>query len=80
MVKWPEEGDERLQQWGQPLHVEMRQGSHVHQAMRSAARVCGFTKLRGESQAQPKLQRLVATLRKRQHEEVEARAQEEGAE
>ena len=58
----------------------MRQGSHVHQAMRSAARVCGFTKQGGESQAQQKLQRLVAALRKRQHEEVKARAQEEGAE
>ena len=58
----------------------MRQGSHLHQAMRSAARVCGFTKQGGEFQAQPKLQRLVATLRKRQHEEVEARVQEEGAE
>ena len=75
-----QEGDERWQQWGQRVHVEMRQGSHVHQAMRSAARVCGFTKQGGESQAEPKLQRLVATLRKRQHEEVEARAQEEGAE
>ena len=79
-VKWPEEGDERWQQWGQRVHVKMRKGSHVRQAMRSAARVCGFNKHRGGSQAQPKLQRLVATLRKRQHEEVEARAQEEGAE
>ena len=52
----------------------------MHQAMRRAARICGFTKQGGESQAQPKLQRLVATLRKRQHEEVEARAREEGAE
>ena len=34
----------------------------------------------GESQAQPKLQRLVATLRKRQQEEVDTRAQAEGAE
>ena len=80
MVKWPEEGDERWQQWGQRIHAEMRQGNHVHQAMRGAARICGFTKQGGESQAQPKLQRLVATLRKRQHEEVEARAREEGAE
>ena len=80
MVKWPEEGDERWQQWGQQVHAEMRQGSHVHQAMRRAARICGFIKQGGESQAQPKLQRLVATLRKRQHEEVEARAPEEGAE
>ena len=79
-VKWPEEGNERWQQWGQQVHVEMRKGSHMHQAMRSAARVCGFNKQEGESQAQPKLQRLVATLRKRQHEEVEARAQAEGAE
>ena len=80
MVKWPQEGDERWQQRGQRVHAEMRQGSHVHQAMRSAARVCGFTKQGGESQVQPKLQRLVASLRKRQHEEVRARAQEEGAE
>ena len=58
----------------------MRKGSHVHQAMRGAARVCGFNKQGGELQAQPKLQRLVATLRKRQHEEVEVRAQDKGAE
>ena len=58
----------------------MRQGNHVHQAMRRAARICGFTKQGEESQAQPKLQRLVATLRKQQHQEVEARAREEGAE
>ena len=80
MVKWPEEGDKRWQQWGQRVHAEMRQGNHVHQATRRAARICGFTKQGGESQAQPTLQRLVATLRKRQHEEVEARAREEGAE
>ena len=80
MVKWPEEGDERWQQCGQRVHAEMRQGSHVHQGMRRAARICGFTKQGGESQAQPKLQRLVATLGKRQHEEVRARAGEEGAE
>ena len=79
-VKWPEEGDERWQQSGQQVHVKMRRGSHVHQAMRSAARVCGFIIQEGESQGQPKLQLLVATLRKRQHEEVEARAQTEGAE
>ena len=58
----------------------MRKGSHVHQTMRGLARVCGFNKQEGESQAQPKLQRLVATLWKRQHEEVGARAQAEGAE
>ena len=80
MVKWPEEGDGRWQQWGQRVHAEMGQGKHVHQAMRRAARICGFTKQGGESQAEPKLQRLVANLRKRQHEEVEARAREEGAE
>ena len=34
----------------------------------------------GKSENQPKLQRLVVTLRKRQQEEVEARAQGEGAE
>ena len=58
MVKWPEEGDEWWQQWGQRVHAEMRQGKQVHQAMRRAARICGFTKQGGESQAQPKLQRL----------------------
>ena len=58
----------------------MRKGSHVHQATRGATRVCRFHKQEGESQAQPKLQQLVATLRKRQHEEIEARAQAEGAE
>ena len=78
-VRWPGEGDEMWQQWGQQMHVKMRKGSHVHQAMRGAARVCGFNKQEGESQAQPKLQRLVSTLRKRQHEEVEARAQAERA-
>ena len=80
VVKWPEEEDERWQQLGQRVHAEMRQGKHVHQAMRRAARICGFTKQGGESQAQPKLQRLVPTLRKRQHEEVKARAQEEETE
>ena len=80
MVKCPEEGDERWQQWGQRVHAKMRQWKHVHQAMRRAARICGFTKQGKESQAQPKLQRLVATLRKRQHEEVEARARDKGAE
>ena len=80
MVKCPEEGDERWQQWEQRVHAEMRQGKQVHQAMRRAARICGFTKQGGESQAKPKLQRLVATLRKRQQEEVEARAREEGTE
>ena len=78
--RWPEEGDERWQQWGQQVHVEMRRGSNVHQAMRRTARICGFNRQVGESQAQPKPQRLVATLRKRQQEEVEARAQAEGAE
>ena len=41
-VRWPEEGDERWEQWGQQVHVEKRWGSHVHQAMRRAARVCRF--------------------------------------
>ena len=80
MVKWPEEGDERWQQWGQRVNAEMRQGKQVPQAMRRARRICGFTKQGGESQAQAKLQRLVATLRKRQQEEVEARAREDGTE
>ena len=62
------------------MHVEIRRGNHVHQAMRRAARVCGFNRHVGESQAQPKLQRLVATLRKRQQEEVKTRAQAGGAE
>ena len=78
-VRWPDEGNERTQQWVQQVHVEMRRGSHEHQAMRRAASVCGFSRQVGELQAQPKLQRLVATLRKRQQEEVEARAQTEGA-
>ena len=52
----------------------------MHQAMRSAARVCGFNSGKGESQAQPKLQQLVATVRKRQQEEGEARAQAQGVE
>ena len=47
MVKWPEEGDERWQQWGHRVHAEMMQGKHVHQAMRRAARICGFTEQRG---------------------------------
>ena len=80
MVKWPGEGDERWQQWGQRVRAEMRQGKQVHQATRRAAQICGFTKQGGESQAQPKLQRLVATLRKRQQQEVEAWAREEGIE
>ena len=79
-VKWPEEGDDRCQQWGQQVHIKTRRGSHVHQAMRSAARVCGFNRQEGESQAHLKLQLLVSTLRKHQQEEVEARAQAEGAE
>ena len=41
--------------------------------------MCGFNRRVGGSQAQPKLQQLAATLRKRQHEEVEARAKAEGA-
>ena len=40
--------------------------------------MCGFNRRVGESQTQPKLQRLVATLRKRQQEEVEARVKAEG--
>ena len=40
--------------------------------------MCGFNRRLGESQAQPKLQRLVATLRKRQQEEIEARVKAEG--
>ena len=47
MVKWLETRDKRWQQWRQRVHVEMRKGSHVHQAMRSAARVCRFNKQGG---------------------------------
>ena len=36
----------------------MRRGSQGHQAMRRAARVCGFDRQLGELQAQPKLQQL----------------------
>ena len=79
-VRWPLGRDERWQQWGQQVHVQMRRGSHVHQAMRSAARVCGFDRQEAGLQAQPKLQRLIATLRKQLQEEVGARAQAEGAE
>ena len=79
-VRWPREGDERWQQSVQQVHVEMRPGSHVHQTTRRAARVCGFNRQVGELQAQPKLQRLVDTLGKRQREEIEGRAQAEGAE
>ena len=64
----------------QQVHVEMLRGSHAHRAMRKAANVCGFSKPVGESQTHPKLQRLVAKLRERQQEEVEARAKAEGAE
>ena len=78
-VRWPDEGDDRWRRWVQQVHVEMRRGGLVHQAMRRAANVCTFSRQVGESQAQPKLQRLVATLRKRQQEEVEARAQTEAA-
>ena len=79
-VQWLEEGDERWKQCGQQVHVEMRWGSHVHQAMRTAARVCGSNRQVEESQAQLKLQQLIATRRKRQQEEVKARAQAEGCE
>ena len=71
--------DDRRQQWVQQVHIKMRQGSHVPQAMRRASNMCGFSRQAGESQAQPKLQRLLATLRKGQQEEVEARAGTEGA-
>ena len=47
MVKWPEEADERWQQWGQRMHAGKRQRSHSHRAMRRTARVCGFTKQGG---------------------------------
>ena len=78
MVKWPEEGDDRWQQWGQRVHAEMRRESHVHQAIRSAARICGSTKQGEESQAQPKLQRLVATLRKRRWRQGHMKREQSG--
>ena len=78
-VRWPDEGDKyRWQQSGQQVDVEMKRGSHVRQVIRRAANVCGLGRQVRKSQAHPKLQRLVATLRKRQQEEVEARAQTEG--
>ena len=64
----------------QQVQVKTRRGGHVHQAMRGAANISGFSRLVGESQTQPKLQQLVATMRKWQQEGVEARAQTEGAE
>ena len=70
-VRWPEEGKERgsrcTWKWG---------GG----AMCIRPRVCGFNRQEGESQAQPNLQRLVASLTERHQEEVEARAQAEGVE
>ena len=78
-LRWLDEGDEGWQQWVQQVHVEMRRGSHVHQAMKTAARVCGLSRQMGETPAQRKLQRLPATVWKRQQEEVEARAQTEAA-
>ena len=52
-VKWLEEGDEGWQQWGQRVHVQMRKRSHMHQAMRSAARVCGVNKQMGNRRHTP---------------------------
>ena len=79
-VKWPaEEEEETWQQWVQQVHVEMRRGQHVHGAMSTAAQVCGCSRPVGETQAQPKLQQLVTRLKKRQQEEVQARAAAEGA-
>ena len=66
-------------QWVQQEHVEMRRGGHLHRAMRRAANMWGFSRQVGELQTQPKMQQLVATLRKWQRTEVEARAQTEGA-
>ena len=60
-VRWPkEEDDNKWQQLVQRVHVEMRQGSHVHRAMRKAANLCGSSRPVGERQTQPKLQLLVA--------------------
>ena len=53
LVWLPEEGDGRWQQWGQQVHVKMRRQSHVHQAMRIAARVCGFNREWGNRRHSP---------------------------
>ena len=79
-VRLPKEEDNgKWQQWVQQVHVEMRQVSHAHQAMRKAANVCGFSRPVGATQTQQKLHQLVAKLRKRQKEKVEERAKAEGA-
>ena len=80
-VRGPEEGDNnRWQQWVQQVHVKMKRTSHAHRVMKRAANMCGFSRPVGASQTQPKLQQLVAKLRKRKQEEVEARAKTVGAE
>ena len=58
----------------------MSRGGHAHRAIRKAANVCGFSRLVVEIRTQPKLQQLLAKLRKRHQEEVEVRAKAEGAE
>ena len=52
---------------------------HAHLTMRKAANLCGFSRPVGETRTQPKLQQLVAKLRKRPREVVEVRAKAEGA-
>ena len=77
-VRWPEEGvDGKWLQWVQQVHVERRRRSHVHRTMRKAPKVCGFSRPVGGIQTQPKLQQLVAKLKKGQQEEVEVRAKAE---
>ena len=53
LVRWPEEGDERWQQWEQQVHVKMWRGSNVYQAMRRAAWVCGFNRRGGGRRHSP---------------------------
>ena len=78
-VKWPEEEDYgKWRQQVQHIHVEMRRRSHDNRAMTKAATVCRFSRAVGEAQTHPKLQQLVAKLKKRQQEEVKLQAKTEG--
>ena len=79
-ARWAEEEDvDKRQQGVQQVHVEMRRGSHAHWAMGKAANVCGLSRPEGETQTPPKLQQLVANLRKIQQKEAEVGAKGEGA-
>ena len=79
-VRWAgEEADNKWQQCVQQVHVETRRGSHPHGTMRKAAKVCGFSRLVGQTQTQAKLRQLVPQLDKKGQEEVKVRAKAEGA-